>query len=120
MNLSCHCGNVKIKVNQSPESLLSCNCSICQRYGALWAYYTREKAIVTTESTPTNTYRWGDEYIDFHHCPNCGCMTHYTGTERADDSSRMGVNFRMTSHKDIEGITIRRFDGADTWTFIDE
>jgi hypothetical protein len=31
----------------------------------------------------------------------------------------MAVNMRMADPKDIEGVRIRRFDGADTWTFLD-
>ena len=119
MNLSCHCGNVKITVNHAPETLLSCNCSICHRYGALWGYYTTEEVSITVESRPTGTYRWGDETTDFHHCPSCGCMTHYTCTEKIDDS-RVAANFRLTGYKEIASIPIRRFDGADTWQFIDE
>ncbi|MEM7126728.1 MAG: aldehyde-activating protein [Chloroflexota bacterium] len=118
MKLSCHCGNVKITVNQAPETLLSCNCSICHRYGALWGYYAPEEVTVTTESTSTATYRWGDETTDFHHCPNCGCMTHYTNTEKID-TPRVAANFRMIGHKEIETIPIRRFDGSDTWQFIE-
>jgi len=36
---SCHCGAVRIEVPSAPETVTSCNCSICRRYGVLWAYY---------------------------------------------------------------------------------
>ena len=36
---TCHCGAVRIRVRQAPRTVTSCNCSICRRYGALWAYY---------------------------------------------------------------------------------
>lgn len=117
MNLTCHCGNVKISVNTAPDELLSCNCSICNRYGALWGYYTPKEVSITTE-VETKTYRWGDETTDFHHCPSCGCMTHYTSTENIEEK-RVAANFRMTDHKAIDSITIRKFDGADTWEFIE-
>ena len=38
MNLSCYCGAVEIEFQDSPDSpdsLTSCNCSVCNRYGAL-------------------------------------------------------------------------------------
>ena len=36
---SCHCGTAKLAVARAPRSLTDCNCSICRRYSALWAYY---------------------------------------------------------------------------------
>ncbi len=37
---TCHCGNVRIKVPEpAPDTLTSCNCSICRRTGGLFAYY---------------------------------------------------------------------------------
>ena len=36
---TCHCGAVQIRVRRMVRTLTSCNCSICRRYGALWAYY---------------------------------------------------------------------------------
>jgi len=32
---------------------------------------------------------------------------------------RMGVNTRMCDPKDVEGIHLRRLDGADTWDLLD-
>jgi hypothetical protein len=36
---SCHCGVVKLEIQSAREEVNDCNCSICRRYGALWAYY---------------------------------------------------------------------------------
>ena len=38
---SCHCGAVVMEADSQPRSVTACNCSICRRYAALWAYYTR-------------------------------------------------------------------------------
>jgi hypothetical protein len=58
--------------------------------------------------------------IDFHHCPQCGCITHYTGTGKGEEVvDRMAINTRMCSLADMKDIPIRHFDGADTWAFID-
>jgi len=37
---SCHCGAVVVNVARRPRQLTDCNCSICRRYGTLWAYYS--------------------------------------------------------------------------------
>jgi len=41
-SVECHCGNIKITANALPSSITSCNCSICNRLGALWAYFDLE------------------------------------------------------------------------------
>ena len=33
-DLECHCGNLKLSANEAPDSMTSCNCSICNRLGA--------------------------------------------------------------------------------------
>ncbi len=112
INASCHCGNVEVEINDLPESLTSCNCSICNRYGALWGYYKAAEVVVKTNMSELKTYTWGDEYIDFHHCGNCGCVTHYTSRPKSD-MDRVGVNFRMFDRELVTNISKRHFDGAN-------
>ena len=116
---SCHCGAVKIEVSSKPDSLTQCTCSICRRYGALWAYFTRKTATVSAAPGATRAYLWDDRLIEFYHCRTCGCMTHYEGTKKTGDS-RVAVNARMMAPDEIEGIRVRTFDGADTWEYLDE
>jgi hypothetical protein len=52
-------------------------------------------------------------------CGHCGCVTHWEPIEpKAGD--RHGVNLKMFPRELLERVRIRRFDGADSWTFIDE
>ena len=37
---SCHCGSVSLEIDSPPEEVTECNCSMCRRYGVLWAYYS--------------------------------------------------------------------------------
>ena len=117
MNLSCHCGSVKIEVANKPKSLTSCNCSVCNRYGALWGYYNPEQVLVDIGEGGISKYCWGDKCINFIHCDICGCITHYETTEKVSDA-KVVVNFRMANPSEIEGIKIRKFDGAVSWRFI--
>jgi len=115
---SCHCGAVKIEVSEKPESLTQCTCSICRRYGALWAYFTSETTRVISAPGSVKGYRWNDKFIEFCHCKTCGCMTHYRATKKYKNN-RVAVNARMMEPSDIEGIEVRTFDGADTWEYLD-
>ncbi len=115
---TCHCGNVSATIRTLPASLVSCNCSICRRLGALWAYYSPSDVKLTVRDGDTATYVWGPGYIAFHHCPTCGCTTHYTSTGKTK-GERVGLNCRMLDPGITEALPIRYFDGADSWQFID-
>ena len=116
---SCHCDAVKIEITEKPESLTECNCSICHRSGALWAYYTRQQVSVNCQPDAISAYMWGDKCIEFYHCNTCGCLTHYESVEK-DSDSRVAVNARMLQPVDIAGCEVRKFDGRSTWEFLDE
>ena len=51
---SCHCGAVRFSVETAPAELNSCQCSVCRRYGALWAYYRPAEVEFDAHSGPTD------------------------------------------------------------------
>lgn len=116
---SCHCGNVKIDAPNITAPVISCNCSVCGRYGALWAHLNPRYVNINCSQDQLGSYCWGDKTIDFHHCKNCGCLTHYTPTDKGN-AEKMAVNFRLVPAKIREFLKVRHFDGADSWEFIDE
>ncbi|KAJ5682404.1 hypothetical protein N7462_005569 [Penicillium macrosclerotiorum] len=36
---TCHCGAITVIVPHQPEEINECQCTICRRYAAAWAYY---------------------------------------------------------------------------------
>ena len=118
INATCHCGKISIDVVTRPASVTECNCSVCRRYAARWAYYSRSQVTINATHDAMSAYCWGDRSIEFYHCNNCGCITHYESIEKQDDS-RVAVNVRMMMPEDQSGIPVKRFDGADTWRFIE-
>lgn len=115
---SCHCGAVQIELLRKPRSLTRCTCSICHRYGALWAYCTRKTASIAFTPGAVSGYRWGDESLEFYHCTRCGCLTHYESVDKKGDG-RIAVNARMISPAAVADVPVRTFDGADTWKYLD-
>jgi len=112
---SCHCGAVHVSVETAPEDVTSCNCSICRRTGGLWAYYKPGDVRIDGE---TDTYIWGDKSLRLHRCKMCGNVTHWSPMDPTYE--RMGVNVRMMAPEILAAARVRKFDGADTWTFIGE
>lgn len=116
---SCHCGNVKLKIeDEAPESLTLCNCSICSKYGSIMAYFPEDKVTFDYQSDSVIKYVWGDKSLEFVNCNTCGCYVHWYDI-RPDKGDQVGVNARLFSNIDINNIRVRRFDGADTWKFLD-
>jgi hypothetical protein len=115
---SCHCGTVRIEVAERPRQLTSCNCSLCRRHGALWAYYRPDEVRIVAGAGMTVPYVQGDRTLETHHCPTCGCVTHWESV-KTEGSDRMAVNARLMAPVEIADIRIRRFDGASTWTYLD-
>lgn len=115
---SCHCGAVRLEIARRPRQLTECNCSICRRYGARWAYYSREGVRVVGERGATSSYTWRNGIREFHRCQRCGCVTHYQRA-RQRGGGTIAVNTRMMEAEAIAGVRIRRLDGAATWKYLD-
>ena len=68
LHARCHCGAVQIEVPRRPRSLTNCNCSICRRYGVLWAYYKDSEVKLVAPEGTTDEYRWGPGTLRFIRC----------------------------------------------------
>jgi hypothetical protein len=113
---SCHCGAVQLEIQTAPDALTDCNCSICRRYGALWAYYSPGQVRITPAAGATDFYIWGDRSIEFHRCKTCGCITHWAPIDR--NSDRMGINARLLDPGILRPLRIRKLDGAVTGKYL--
>jgi len=112
----CHCGAVVITVPSPPTEVTECNCSMCRRVGARWAYYPPSQVKVDKVGS-TQPYVWGERMMAFHRCRKCGCTTHWQSLSAAQP--HMAVNARMIDEVDWDKVRIRHFDGADTWKYLD-
>jgi hypothetical protein len=118
LSTTCHCGAVRIAIPRKPRQLTNCNCSICRRYGTLWAYYKATDVRVTSEPGATEDYVWGDRRLRFVRCKTCGCVSHWEPLRRTANS-RTGVNVRNFEPGVIGDVRVRRLDGASTWKYLD-
>lgn len=117
LEANCHCGAVRLRIRRRPSVVTECNCSICRRYGAQWAYYTRKSVSVECAPGAMAAYLWGDRTIEFLHCTTCGCVTHYESIRKTPDS-RLALNARMLPAVALEGVRVRQFDGAVSWKYV--
>lgn len=96
-----------------PESATACNCTVCRRYGTLWAYDYENEGIFV--SGPSKFYTRG-EAIEFHFCPSCGCVAFWRAQKTNEQGRRrIAVNLRLTEPGPIESLPIDHFDGLHTF-----
>jgi len=111
----CHCGRVRVKIPSKPTQLLECHCTVCYKYGSLWAYFPRNDVVVTTASDTTlQAYirEDADGDISFNRCGHCGCMMCWRGEGAyAGLEHKMGVNCRMLPESEIWGIAKKQSKG---------
>ena len=110
---SCLCGAVQWKFKGQPDGATACNCTACRRYGVLWAYDYENEGIEV--SGTTRPFARG-KALEFHFCPECGCVVFWRG-QRTDEQGRrrIAVNLRLAEPGAVAAIPIDHFDGFGTF-----
>ena len=105
---SCHCGAVHWSFDGLPESATACNCTVCRRYAAIWAYDFEDERIRASGSA--RVYERGDS-LGFHFCAACGCVAYWRSLAAGPDGRRrMAVNLRLAEPTAVSGIPVHRAD----------
>jgi hypothetical protein len=117
MTGSCHCGDAGWILTGDPGSITACNCTLCRRLGALWAYDYEDGRITVRGPTQSYTRRGkANPALEIHFCPTCACVTHWRGARLEDDGRRrIAVNVRLASPDVVAHLPIDHFDGLDTF-----
>ncbi len=111
---SCHCGAVRWSFAGTPELATACNCTVCRRYGVLWAYDYEDELIRV--SGPTRVYGRGRRTLGFHFCADCGCVAYWRATAPGDDGRRrIAVNLRLAEPDAVGAIVVDHFDGLQSF-----
>ncbi|MFP5304781.1 MAG: GFA family protein [Gammaproteobacteria bacterium] len=107
---SCHCGRIRFEVDGEPGSVLSCNCSICQRKGSLLWFVPRESLHLQTPEDAAATYSFNKHVIRHRFCPVCGIHPYGEGT---DPSGRRmaAINVRCLEDVNLDALSVQSFDG---------
>jgi hypothetical protein len=107
---ACHCGRVRWRFEDQPQSATACSCTVCRRYGALWAYGYEAEGITLTGAT--SVYAWASQWLRFHFCTQCACVAYWRQSEAGQDGRRrVGVNLRLAEPDTVAALPIRHHDG---------
>ncbi|MBM7454601.1 hypothetical protein HNR62_000430 [Oceanisphaera litoralis] len=75
---SCHCGSVEFQFSGNEiVSGLRCNCSLCEKKGAIMTEYAVESDNITisNHSDSLATYEFGSKIAKHYFCNKCGIYT---------------------------------------------
>ncbi len=114
---SCHCGAATWTLTGDPGAITACNCTLCHRYGALWAYDFEDGRISVAGPT-SRFHRIGkdDPALEILFCPTCAGVLAWRGLRQEEDGRRrMAVNIRLAKFEAVADLPIDHFDGLDTF-----
>jgi hypothetical protein len=110
---SCHCGRIAFEVDGELTGAMSCNCSMCQRKGALLWFVPRAALKLTTPESDIATYTFNKHVIRHRFCPTCGI--HPFGEGAMPDGRQMAaINIRCLDGVEPDAVPVQHFDGRST------
>ena len=114
---TCHCGASTWSLEGDPGRVTACNCTLCRRYGTLWAYdYEGERIRVSGRTSVYTRPGKTNPSLEIHFCPTCGCVLCWRGLRvEADGRRRMAVNVRLAPPEAVADLAIDHFDGLETF-----
>jgi hypothetical protein len=107
---SCHCGRVAFEVSGDIDSVMSCNCSICQRKGSLMWFVPRDRLRLLTPDDNASTYMFNKHVIRHRFCPTCG-MHPYGEAKDPKGQPTAAINVGCIEEIDLTKIPVTQFDG---------
>ena len=114
---SCLCGAVHLAAARKPRTVTECNCSICRRYGTLWAYYRRRAVAITAPRGGLQTYSVRPHGRRFVRCTRCGCVTSWEKERGAD--AWVALNARLLDQALVADVQVSVLDGDKTWRVVE-
>src|SRR5690606_2318314 len=106
----CHCGRVRYEVETALTPVLDCNCSICQKRGALWTYVEPSAFRLLFGEDNLTDYQFNKRNIHHLFCSTCGIASFARGAS-ADGAERVGIAVRCLGDVDLSSLKLTPFDG---------
>jgi hypothetical protein len=106
----CHCGAVQYEFTTELDGAMECNCSICAKRGALWAFAKPEQVTMIKGDAVLSDYQFGKKRIHHLFCDNCGVGSFSRGTG-PDGNVSYAINVRCLEGVDPSKLKITPFDG---------
>ena len=108
---SCHCGHVAYEVDADLGQVISCNCSICRKRGALLAFVPEGNFRLKSGGEALTDYLFNNKIVHHMFCPTCGVGAFARG-EMPDGTKIVALNVRCLDGVDLDTLKVQKVDGA--------
>lgn len=115
---SCHCGRVQFEVELELSRVITCNCSICVRKGAILASVPEAQFRLIQGEDALTEYLFGTGTATHYFCSRCGIHPFYRSRMNPEHWT---VNVNCLEDVDRDALEPKMFDGqnweaaAETW-----
>ena len=109
-NGGCHCGRVRYEVKTALETVISCNCSICQKTGMILTFVPAQDFTLVSGESELTDYQFNKKVIHHLFCSNCGVRSYGRGMGPGG-REMVAINVRCLDNIDLASITPMPFDG---------
>jgi hypothetical protein len=106
----CHCGEVRYEVTADINEVVDCNCSRCQKLGALWLFVNPECFALRAGEDSLADYQFNRKVIHHLFCQTCGIESFARGVGPGDQPT-VAVNVRCLDNIDLAKLKRMPFDG---------
>jgi len=106
----CHCGAVRYQATSDLAQVLSCNCSICQKRGALLTFIPAEQFKLLSGEDALTDYQFNRKIIHHLFCKTCGVGSFARG-KGPDGREMVAINVRCLDDVDLALLAVTPFDG---------
>lgn len=107
---SCHCGAVDFEVTTDLTSLMSCNCSLCGRSGAVMRFVPAESFTLLSGDLAQTDYQFNKKSLHHPFCQTCGVRAFSYGAG-PDGKVMFALNVRCLDNVDVFALESKQFDG---------
>ena len=107
----CHCGEVRYQTTTDLAKVITCNCSICMKRGALWTFVSPEQFALRSGEECLTDYQFNKKVIHHLFCPQCGVGSFSRGKSPKSGQEMIVVNVRCLDDVDIAALKVTPFDG---------
>jgi hypothetical protein len=106
----CHCGRVRYQAEADLAQVVDCNCSICMKRGALWAFVKAPGFELIQGDDALTDYQFGQKRIHHLFCSTCGIGSFSRGlAPNGEETSAINVN--CLDGVDTGTLKLTPFDG---------
>ena len=107
----CHCGKIAYSFEGDIDTVLDCNCSLCQKRCGLLHFIPETSFALKTPRADMGSYQFNKHKLTQHFCTVCGVAPFSEG-KGGDGSAMTMVNVRCLEGVDLAALKILPFDGA--------